>query len=128
MQYLKSETMKTNSPVKLLKGQIFPIFMGMFLMFSLSSFAQTAKKEVVEIKIKTSAVCNMCKESIEKGLIYEKGIKDVTLDVDSKIATVKYRSDKTTPEERVFYLRKSYFTRKGLSPELFFYLPKGWFG
>ncbi len=90
--------MKTNSPVKLLKGQIFPIFMGMFLMFSLSSFAQTAKKEVVEIKIKTSAVCNMCKESIEKGLIYEKGIKDVTLDVDSKIATVKYRSDKTTPE------------------------------
>ena len=53
----------------------------------------------VEIKIKTSAVCGMCKDRIEQGLAFEKGIKDVSLDVETKIATVKYNPAKITPDE-----------------------------
>jgi copper chaperone CopZ len=53
----------------------------------------------LEIKIKTSAVCGMCKDRIEQGLAFEKGIKDVSLDVDTKIATVKYNPGKTNPDE-----------------------------
>ncbi|MES2795503.1 MAG: heavy metal-associated domain-containing protein [Bacteroidota bacterium] len=47
------------------------------------------------IKIKTSAVCGMCKRKIEKNLAYEKGIEDVNLDIPSKILTVSYNPKKT---------------------------------
>lgn len=52
-----------------------------------------------EIKIKTSAVCGMCKETIESNLIFEKGIKILSLDVKSGILNVTYNPQKTTPEK-----------------------------
>ncbi|MGA2824414.1 MAG: heavy metal-associated domain-containing protein [Bacteroidales bacterium] len=61
------------------------------------SFAQD--KKATEIKIKTSAVCGQCKDRIEKGMAYEKGIKDINLDLETKIATVKYNPAKTTPSD-----------------------------
>nr|WP_293833630.1 heavy metal-associated domain-containing protein [uncultured Arsenicibacter sp.] len=48
-----------------------------------------------EIKIKTSAVCEMCKERIERNLSYEKGVKEATLDVKTKVVTIKYNPKKT---------------------------------
>jgi periplasmic mercuric ion binding protein len=66
------------------------------LLFATSNGFSMADKNV-EIKIKTSAVCGMCKDRIEQGLAFEKGIKDVTLDVETKIATVKYNPAKITP-------------------------------
>jgi periplasmic mercuric ion binding protein len=60
-------------------------------------YAQTKKSET--LKIKTSAVCDMCKSRLEQGLAYEKGIKDVSLDVDTKVLTVNYAVGKTTPDE-----------------------------
>ena len=59
--------------------------------------AQTEK--MAEIKIKTSAICNMCKETIEKALAFEKGVKRSDLDVASKVVTVTYNPEKTTPEK-----------------------------
>ncbi|UOQ55494.1 heavy-metal-associated domain-containing protein [Hymenobacter cellulosivorans] len=69
------------------------------------SFAQTAptasakaKSSATEVfQIKTSAVCDMCKARLEKTLAYEKGVQQATLDVPSKVLTVSYRPDKTTP-------------------------------
>lgn len=61
-------------------------------------FAQDGKKSE-EIKIKTSAVCGMCKATIEKGLAYEKGVEKATLDVDSKVLTVKYNTQKTSADK-----------------------------
>lgn len=46
-------------------------------------------------KIKTSAVCDMCKETLEKAMAYEKGVKDSKLDVETKVLTVKYDPKKT---------------------------------
>jgi mercuric ion binding protein len=71
--------------------------MVVVLMTTLSGCSMAAKN--AEIKIKTSAVCGMCKDKIEQGLAYEKGIKDVSLDVETKVATVKYNPAKITPEE-----------------------------
>lgn len=56
-------------------------------------FAQASQEE--QVKIKTSAVCKMCKATIEKSLAYEKGIKEATLDVPSQIVTVTYNAKKT---------------------------------
>ena len=71
--------------------------LGVFLFTTLNSFSMADKN--VEMKIKTSAVCGMCKDRIEQGLAFEKGIKDVTLDVETKIATVKYNPSKITKDE-----------------------------
>jgi mercuric ion binding protein len=59
----------------------------------------TKNQNLAEIKIKTSAVCDMCKTTLEKAMAYEKGVKESSLDVNSKILTVKYNPQKTTPEK-----------------------------
>jgi len=64
------------------------------LSFSMKSFSQT-----VEIKIKTSSQCEMCKETIEKAMAYEHGVVSSDLNVETQMLTVKYKSKKTTPEK-----------------------------
>lgn len=49
----------------------------------------------VTINIKTSAVCEMCKETLEKAMAYEKGVKNSELNVDTKMLTVTYDAKKT---------------------------------
>jgi len=53
----------------------------------------------LEIKIKTSAVCGMCKDRIEGCLAFEKGVKSATLDVETKVVTVAYNPAKTSPDQ-----------------------------
>lgn len=71
--------------------------------FASTAFAQATKDSVVlnakgfgVAKIKTSAVCDMCKETLEKAMAYEKGVKASSLDVDSKILTVTFDTKKTS--------------------------------
>jgi periplasmic mercuric ion binding protein len=65
-----------------------------FTSFGLASFAQSNKK-TEEINIKTSAVCGMCKTTLEKAMAYEKGVKKSSLDVKSQTLTVVYDPKKT---------------------------------
>jgi copper chaperone CopZ len=43
-----------------------------------------------EITVKSSVVCDMCKETIEEGLAFEKGVKQVRVDVDANTIYVKF--------------------------------------
>lgn len=61
--------------------------------------ARAQESTLAELKVKTSAVCEMCKENIERELAFEKGVKKSDLDVKSKIVTVTYNPNKTTPEK-----------------------------
>jgi copper chaperone CopZ len=78
------------------------LFFSFVALFSVqSTFAQEAAKAKAgteEVKIKTSAVCDMCKARIEKAMAYEKGVQSAVLDVPSQVLTVKYRTDKTSPD------------------------------
>lgn len=67
------------------------------LLFSIISFAQNSKKEV--IKIQTSGQCEMCKESIEKVLAYERGVVKFEYDTKTAIVSVEYNNTKTSPEK-----------------------------
>ncbi|MGC8864685.1 MAG: heavy-metal-associated domain-containing protein [Bacteroidales bacterium] len=49
--------------------------------------------------IKTSAQCEICKETIEKALAYERGIIFSELDLKTKEVKVIFNPDKTTPEK-----------------------------
>jgi copper chaperone CopZ len=63
--------------------------------FTATCFGQQNKSDTV--KIKTSAVCGMCKDRIEGAMAYEKGVKSATLDLDTKFVTVIYNPLKTSP-------------------------------
>jgi copper chaperone CopZ len=65
-----------------------------FLFVATLSFGAMAKGEK-EVKIKTSAICDMCKERIEKNLTLSKGVKEAILDLETKVVTVKYNDKKT---------------------------------
>lgn len=58
----------------------------------------TAGGKTEEIKIQTSSVCEMCKETIEGAMAYEKGVKKANLDVGSGVLTVVYNPAKTNPD------------------------------
>ena len=62
------------------------------------SFAK-AQKSIETVEIQTSAVCDMCKETIEKQLAFTKGVTAANLDVKTAIVTVSYKANKTTVEE-----------------------------
>lgn len=71
--------------------------LGLFilmLMFTGFGFSQN-----VEVKIKTSAQCDMCKDRIEDKLNYTSGVKYAELDVDSKVLTVKYSTKKLSKKD-----------------------------
>jgi periplasmic mercuric ion binding protein len=79
--------MKNNFTIRIL------LFVSL-LCISANLLAQTA-----EVKIKTSAVCDMCKRAIERDLAFEKGIKKVALDLDSNVVTVLYNTKKTDEQK-----------------------------
>ncbi|QJD80734.1 heavy-metal-associated domain-containing protein [Spirosoma rhododendri] len=64
------------------------------MLFSIT-FAGPRDDKDKEVKIKTSAVCGMCKARIERNLAFEKGVKEASLDVKSKVVTIKYNPAKT---------------------------------
>lgn len=64
------------------------------LLFAFSLNAQHLK----EVNIQTSAQCEMCKDRIESNMAFEKGVKDVILDMETKKLLVVYKSKKTDPD------------------------------
>lgn len=69
-------------------------FLSLATLF-VSGTALHAQDSSGEVKIKTSAICEQCKERIERNLAYEKGVKEADLDVKTKVVTIKYNPKKT---------------------------------
>ena len=69
------------------------------IMLALISISFAVRAQVEKVKIKTSAVCGMCKNTIEHDLAFEKGVKTAQLDVDTKILTVEYNPKKTNVDK-----------------------------
>ncbi|MES2734277.1 MAG: heavy metal-associated domain-containing protein [Bacteroidota bacterium] len=63
------------------------------------AFSASAQKKQEEVKIKTSAICKMCKATIERQLAFTKGVEKADLDVATKVVTVAYNPKKTTVEK-----------------------------
>jgi len=69
----------------------------LFASFSLN--AAFAQKTIETVEIQTSAVCDMCKETIEKQMAFTKGVTAAKLDVKTAVLTVSYKTNKTTIED-----------------------------
>jgi copper chaperone CopZ len=87
----------------------------LILFYSATSLAQ---KKTEEIKIKTSAQCEMCKTRIETAMAYEKGITGSDLNLEDKVLTVTYKPGKTTPEKIKLALNASGYDADETKAEL----------
>lgn len=65
----------------------------------LFSVSVKAQKKTEEIKIRTSAQCEMCKTRIETAMAYEKGVTNSNLNLEDKVLTVTYKPGKTSPDK-----------------------------
>ena len=65
------------------------------LLILAQSAGYSQSRNIEEVEIKTSAQCPMCKESIEKMLTFERGVRHALLDLETKIVTVRYNSRRT---------------------------------
>jgi copper chaperone CopZ len=81
-----------------------------------AGFAFGQKKSVETITIQTSAVCEMCKTTIEEGMVYVKGVREADLNLDDFKLTVKYRADKTDPEKIKKAIAKLGYTADDVKP------------
>jgi copper chaperone CopZ len=77
--------------------QVFLLILGLICLINSGVWGQ--KKSNDTIRIKTSAVCGMCKSRIENNMAYEKGVRDIVLDLETKTAIIAYNGSKTTPDE-----------------------------
>lgn len=55
------------------------------------------EKETVVFDV--SMTCNNCKKKIEKNIPFEKGVKDLKVNLDDKTVLVVFQNNKTTPEQ-----------------------------
>ncbi len=77
------------------------LFLTTMLGLAIVAWSQKAPIKVADghkIEIKTSAICEMCKEAIEYDLAFEKGVKSAVLNLDNKVVTVVYNEKRTAPE------------------------------
>jgi periplasmic mercuric ion binding protein len=64
-----------------------------FLLTAMFVFAEKPKPQTV--KIKTSAICEMCKDRIERQMAFTKGVTLSELNLDDKVLTVTFLPKKT---------------------------------
>ncbi len=70
------------------------VLTSLLFLAMLTGIAQNKKEQTVEIK--TSAVCEMCKETLEYEMALEKGVKSSSLDVESKMLSITFNPKKTS--------------------------------
>jgi mercuric ion binding protein len=76
------------------------LFAGILFLAAAIAFAEEkSEKELVEVKIQTTAECNKCKERIEEAMNELDGVHEPNLDVPSKVLTVKYDPEEIELDE-----------------------------
>lgn len=75
-------------------------FLAVAVLFSAGVSAQDKqkKKKVETIEIQSSVVCGMCEERVIENMAFEKGVKDVKVDLETKVITIEYKTNKTDEE------------------------------
>lgn len=74
------------------------IIVLMLTLFIVSNTNAQNINKITQVKIKAPVQCEMCKSKIEKNIGYEKGVKNVSVDLTVKEVTIEYNPEKTNPE------------------------------
>jgi len=77
----------------------------------------SAQKHQNICQIKANVNCNGCKTKIEENIAFEKGVKDVSASVETKIVIIKYNNTKNSAENLVKAIDKLGYGGKIISDE-----------
>jgi copper chaperone CopZ len=69
------------------------------VIFALAIFTFLSANAQTSVTIKTSAICGICKATIEKGLKVQKGIQSADLNLETKEVNVSFDDKKTNPNK-----------------------------
>lgn len=69
-----------------------------------------AKGNIQEVVFDVSMDCHGCQTKIEKNISWEKGVKDLKVDLEKKTVTIKYDKRKTDEEKLKEAIAKLNFT------------------
>jgi len=88
------------------------IFAVMFLLGVSAISAQDKKKNNKEEQVvfSVSMDCHNCEQKIRKNIPYEKGVKDLTTNLEKQLVTIKYQSNKTNKAKLKKSVEKLGFT------------------
>ncbi len=92
--------------------------LSVLLFASSSANAQTKKaKTDAEVLFSIAIDCPSCQKKLESKIPYEKGVKDMKIDLESQTIWLLFSSDKTTKETLVKALEKLGYPAKEIVPE-----------
>jgi len=87
--------MKTNQTLLL---SVLLLIMSVFTL-NAQSKKQVKEKKTAEVTFNVSMHCKSCQEKIERNIPFEKGVKDLTVDLEHKTVKVVYNPRKTNEEK-----------------------------
>ena len=99
--------------------RVVPIILAGLFLFGVSTISaqdvkKVAKKPTTEAQVvfSVSMDCHNCEQKIKKNIAYEKGVKDLSTNLETKLVTIKYQSDKTDKAKLKKSIEKLGFTCK----------------
>ena len=72
--------------------------LGLFA-FTQVNAQDSSKAKSDTVKYWVSMDCGNCVAKVEKNIAFEKGVKDLIVDLKTKTVTIAYKSKKTSPEK-----------------------------
>lgn len=108
-----------------MKNTIDKITKTTILLLLMVAFTNTAMAKNKTIKIKTSAICDMCKDRIELVMSNLDGVKKSMLVVETKMLVVKYDSKKLSEADILFAISDAGYDANDVpaKPEAYQVLP-----
>ncbi|MDT8309081.1 MAG: heavy metal-associated domain-containing protein, partial [Bacteroidales bacterium] len=96
------------------KISILSIIAGLLFMTGSISEAMSNQEEA---RFWVSMDCNSCKQKILDNISFEKGVKDIIIDLENQLVVIHYNSKKTSPEKLLQAIQKLGFDAKILDKE-----------
>ena len=78
--------------------KIIALFAILAMVAGVATAAPKAEKKITTVVFTTDLDCHHCAQKVMNSIPYEKGIKDVVVDVPTKTVTVKYDEAKNSIE------------------------------
>ncbi|KAA6300485.1 MAG: hypothetical protein EZS26_003375 [Candidatus Ordinivivax streblomastigis] len=85
--------------------------------FDLSAQDKTKEKKLEKVVFGVSMHCDNCKKKIEKNISWEKGVKDLRIDLEEKTVTLLFDPKKTSAQTLKIAIEKLDFTCEFSPPE-----------
>ena len=84
---------------------------------TVSAQDKKANSKEEQVIFSVSMDCHSCEQKIKKNIPYDKGVVDLTVNLEKQLVTVKYRTDKTDKVKLKKAIEKLGFTCEEVIPQ-----------